>query len=57
MKEPTDPGIPADRGSWVEQQLGEGWTTVEPGIYRFTGKPNEFGIRMAPPQEDPPSAE
>lgn len=26
---------PGGRGTWFAQQLGDGWTEVEPGIYRF----------------------
>ena len=29
------------RGTWFAQQLGEGWTEVEPGIYRFDASANE----------------
>jgi hypothetical protein len=36
------------RGTWFAQQLGEGWTEVEPGIYRF-----DAGFRMASPSESP----
>jgi hypothetical protein len=27
-----------EREAWVEQNLGAGWTEVEPGIYRFEDK-------------------
>jgi hypothetical protein len=41
-----------ERGTWFAQQLGEGWTEVEPGIYRFDGGVrNEHGIRVAPAAE------
>ena len=53
---PSDRGALKERGTWVGQQLGEGWTEVEPGIYRFdAGVPNEVGLRLASPTE--PSAE
>ena len=29
------------RGTWFAQQLGEGWTEVEPGIYRFDASAND----------------
>jgi hypothetical protein len=57
MKE-TGESLPANRGAleeratWVEQQLGEGWTEVEPGIYRFKSSDmNENGLRLAPEAE------
>lgn len=44
MKEEPDEGSPDDpaapeeeRRTWVEQQLGDDWIEVEPGVYRFTG--------------------
>jgi hypothetical protein len=41
-----------DRATWFAKQLGDGWTEVEPGIYRFdAGVKNENGIRMASPSE------
>ena len=50
-----DPGAPKERGTWVEQQLGEGWTQVEPGIYRFTAgeRPPEAAVGPAPPADPP----
>jgi hypothetical protein len=49
---PANHGALQERGTWVEQQLGEGWTEVEPGIYRFNrGEINETGIRLAPGSE------
>lgn len=39
---PVNHGAIKERATWVGQQLGEGWTEVEPGIYRFThGDMNE----------------
>jgi hypothetical protein len=44
-----------ERGTWFAQQIGEGWTEVEPGIYRFNvGVLNKAGIRVTP-SADPPS--
>jgi hypothetical protein len=41
-----------ERGTWFAQQLGERWTEVEPGIYRFdAGVKNEHAIRMAAASE------
>jgi len=31
-----EPAVRTARESWVERYLGDGWTEVEPGIYRFT---------------------
>jgi hypothetical protein len=42
-----------ERGTWFAQQLGEGWTEVEPGIYRQVGVMNKAGIRVTP-SADPP---
>lgn len=28
-------GTANEHQTWVERQLGDGWTEVEPGIYRF----------------------
>ena len=48
-----DSHVPEKRDTWVERQLGEGWTEVEPGIYRFTGvdRQAETGIRQTPPAD------
>jgi hypothetical protein len=44
-----EPDVPEEGENWVERQLGEGWTEVEAGIYRFAaGEINEAGIRLAP---------
>lgn len=51
---PGERGVPSGRRTWFAKQLGEGWTEVEPGIYRFNpGVKNEAGIRMAPRAEQP----
>lgn len=43
------------RGTWFAQQLGEGWTEVEPGIYRFdAGSKSEADAGMAPPSQSAP---
>jgi hypothetical protein len=48
-----EPGVPDEGENWVARQLGEGWTEVEPGIYRFAaGEINEAGIRLAPSADD-----
>ena len=31
-----EPAVGPPHDSWVERYLGDGWTEVEPGIYRFT---------------------
>lgn len=46
---------PDGRGTWFAQRLDEGWTEVEPGIYRFDTDPkNQAAIRMGPPSKSAP---
>jgi hypothetical protein len=43
-----------ERGTWFAQQIGDGWTEVEPGIYRFNeGVMNQAGIRVTPSADAP----
>ena len=45
---------PETRGTWFARQLGEGWTEVEPGIYRFdTGGKKEAEVQPPPPADPP----
>ena len=47
-------GASNEHQTWVERQLGDGWTEVEPGIYRFAPD-SRFEIELAPPPFADPS--
>jgi hypothetical protein len=41
------------RGTWFAQQLGDGWTEVEPGIYRFDpGAKDEAALGSSQAESD-----
>ena len=47
MKEPNDLGVPEDRGTWIDQNLGEGWAESEPGICPGSPRPKTDSLTPA----------
>ena len=52
-----EPAAAPPHDSWVERYLGDGWTEVEPGIYRFTppGDATATGSSKSEPADSPAS--